>query len=69
MSLSKMDLSVLTVVIVILALSTLTILATGIFLMATGGKANAKYNNKLMTLRVVAQGATIISLILLYILY
>lgn len=64
-----MDLSVLTVVIVILALSTLTILATGIFLMATGGKANAKYNNKLMTLRVVAQGATIISLILLYILY
>ena len=41
-------------------LVTLGILFTGLFSMARGGDFNAKYGNKLMRARVIAQAATLV---------
>ncbi len=38
------------------AMITLAVLVTGIFAMARGGEFNRKHSNRLMRLRVVAQG-------------
>lgn len=55
-----------TVLILVLMVATGLVLAVGIFMMARGGEANAKYGNKMMTLRVVLQAATLVMLVLLF---
>jgi Hypoxia induced protein conserved region len=55
-----------TIVILVLMLATAIALAVGIFLMARGGEANAKYGNKMMVLRVSLQGATLLLLAFLF---
>lgn len=55
-----------TILILVLMLATVAVLVVGIVLMARGGEANAKYSNKLMSLRVVLQGATLLLLGLLF---
>lgn len=45
---------------------TITVLLLGIFSMAAGEKFTKKYGTKLMSLRVLLQGAAIISLVFLY---
>lgn len=55
-----------TILILVLMLATVAVLVVGIVLMARGGEANAKYSNKLMSLRVVLQGATLLLLALLF---
>lgn len=47
------------VLVLIAMLITLGVLATGIIAMARGGEFNAKYGNKLMRARVIAQGVAI----------
>ncbi len=46
----------------------LVVLIVGIVIMAVGGKANAKYSNKLMTLRVILQAIVILMLLAGYLL-
>lgn len=48
------------VLVLIALLVTLGVLITGIVGMARGGEFNAKYGNKLMRARVIAQGVAII---------
>jgi hypothetical protein len=55
-----------TVLILVLMLATALVLGVGIFMMARGGEANVKYGNKMMTLRVVLQAATLVMLVLLF---
>jgi len=45
---------------------TLLVLIIGLVFMATGGKLNTKYSNKLMSLRVLAQAIAIVCIGLLY---
>ena len=47
------------VLVLIAMFITLAVLATGIIGMARGGEFNAKYGNKLMRARVIAQGAAL----------
>jgi len=47
------------VLVLIAMFITLGVLATGIIGMARGGEFNAKYGNKLMRARVIAQGAAL----------
>lgn len=47
------------IALLIAMLITLGVLATGIIGMARGGDFNAKYGNKLMRARVIAQGAAL----------
>ena len=47
---------------------TVVALGLGLFGMATGGKFNQKYGNKLMSLRVMMQGGAIIMLGLMFML-
>ncbi|MEQ8355401.1 MAG: twin transmembrane helix small protein [Kiloniellaceae bacterium] len=47
------------VALLIAMLITLGVLATGIIAMARGGEFNAKYGNKLMRARVIAQGVAL----------
>jgi hypothetical protein len=47
------------VLVIIAMLITLGVLATGIIAMARGGEFNAKYGNKLMRARVIAQGVAL----------
>jgi len=47
------------VALLIAMLITLGVLATGIIGMARGGEFNAKYGNKLMRARIIAQGAAL----------
>lgn len=47
------------VLVIIALLITLGVLATGMIAMARGGEFNAKYGNKLMRARVIAQGVAI----------
>lgn len=49
-----------------LLLATFGVLITGVVLMSVGGKANAKYGNRLMTARVTLQGMAILMLALLF---
>jgi len=56
----------LVLLIVIAALFTLGVLLTGVFTMARGKDVTGEKSNKLMRLRVIAQGATLV-LILLFI--
>lgn len=42
------------------AMITLAVLATGIFAMARGGEFDRKHSNRLMRLRVIAQGIAIL---------
>ncbi len=53
-------------VIAILLLAVLGVLMAGIVLMGVGGKANAKYGNKLMVARVSLQGLVLLLLALLF---
>jgi hypothetical protein len=46
--------------IVVAMLITLGVLFTGLIAMARGGEFNRKYGNKLMRLRVIAQGVAIL---------
>jgi hypothetical protein len=46
--------------IIVISIATLFVLIAGIVFMAKGGKLNAKYSNKLMTMRVMLQAAAII---------
>lgn len=55
-----------TLLILALMGATALVLAVGIFFMARGGEANAKYGNKMMALRVTLQGATLLLLGLLF---
>ena len=48
------------ILVVIAMLVTLGVLFTGLFAMARGGEFNAKYGNKLMRWRVMAQGAALL---------
>ena len=50
---------------IVFALITLGILITGVVGMAKGGDFNRKYGNKLMQMRVAAQGITIFLILLL----
>jgi len=52
------------IVILIMLAVTLGILLTGVLGMARGGEFNAKYGNKLMQMRVIAQFATLILLVI-----
>lgn len=54
------------IIAVLLILATLGILVTGVVVMGMGGKINAKYNNKLMTARVIFQGLALLALALLF---
>ena len=47
------------VLVLIAMFITLGVLATGIIGMARGGEFNAKYGNKLMRVRVIAQGVAL----------
>jgi len=49
-----------------LLLAVLGVLVAGIVLMGIGGKANAKYGNKLMIARVSLQGLVLLMLALLF---
>ncbi len=42
--------------VIVAAMITLAVLVTGIFAMARGGEFNRKHSNRLMRLRVIAQG-------------
>lgn len=46
--------------------ATLFVLVAGVVLMASGGKLNAKYGNKLMQWRVVLQAIAILILFLIF---
>jgi len=48
------------ILVVIAMLVTLGVLFTGLFARARGGEFNAKYGNKLMRWRVMAQGAALL---------
>lgn len=50
-------------------IATLLVLVIGIVFMATGGKLDKKYANKLMSMRVLFQAISIACLGLVYILY
>lgn len=50
------------IIILLLMLATLGVLIFGIITMMRGGEANRKNSNKLMTMRVWLQGATILLL-------
>ena len=47
------------VLVIIAMFITLGVLATGMIAMARGGEFNAKYGNKLMRARVIAQGVAL----------
>ena len=47
------------VMVIIAMVITLGVLATGMIAMARGGEFNAKYGNKLMRARVIAQGVAL----------
>lgn len=53
-------------VIAALMMATFGVLIAGVVLMGTGGKANAKYSNRLMVMRVSLQALVLIMLALLY---
>ena len=46
--------------VIVAAMITLAVLVTGIFAMARGGEFNRKHSNRLMRLRVVAQGIALV---------
>ncbi len=46
--------------VIVAAMITLAVLLTGIFAMARGGEFNRKHSNRLMRLRVVAQGIALV---------
>lgn len=52
-----------------LIIATVIVLVAGVVLMGSGGKANKKYSNKLMTARVMLQGAAIALLFIMYAMY
>lgn len=56
---------VLPIIVIGLLAATALVMIGGIFMMAKGGEANAKYGNRLMTLRVTLQAATIIAFAIL----
>ena len=49
-----------------LMLAVLAVLVVGLVLMVAGGKANQKYSNKLMVMRVVLQGLVLLTLVILF---
>lgn len=49
-----------------LVLATLGVLVAGIALMGAGGKANARYGNKLMVARVSLQGLALLTLLAMF---
>lgn len=51
--------TLMTILVVIAMVITLGVLFTGLFSMARGGAFNAKYGNKLMRARVIAQAVAI----------
>ena len=53
-------------VITILLLALIGVLFTGIALMATGGKTNSRYANKLMAARVWLQGGVLLLILLVF---
>ncbi len=53
-------------IIVVLMLGIFTVLMTGVIIMGIGGKANKKYSNKLMSMRVALQGLVLVVLLLAY---
>ncbi len=57
----------LTVLLFILMLAVLGVLLCGVVLMATGGKANSKYANKLMMARVILQGCALAVVALIFV--
>ena len=58
----------LTVLIVLGLGATLAVLGVGVVAMFRGGEFNRRYGNKLMRARVIVQGATILALILAFML-
>jgi len=52
------------IIVLIMLAITLGILLTGVIGMARGGEFNAKYGNKLMQMRVIAQFTTLILLVI-----
>ena len=54
------------ILIAILILATLAVLISGVVLMSLGGKANAKYGNRLMVARVSLQGLALLFIMLLF---
>jgi hypothetical protein len=50
----------------ILLLAIVGVLVAGVVLMGVGGKANAKYGNKLMVARISLQGMVVVLLALLF---
>jgi hypothetical protein len=46
--------------VIVAAMITLAVLVTGIFAMARGGEFNRKHSNRLMRLRVIAQGIALV---------
>ncbi len=46
--------------VIVAAMITLAVLVTGIFAMARGGEFNRKHSNRLMRLRVFAQGIALV---------
>ena len=58
---------ILPVIVIGLMLATFVVMVGGIFVMAKGGEFNQRHGNKLMTLRVTLQAATLIAFVLLVI--
>ena len=54
------------IILVLLLILTFGVLVAGIILMGIGGKANAKYANRLMSMRVLFQGLALLLLALLF---
>ena len=54
------------VLLMILMVATAAVLLVGIAVMVKGGKANEKYGNKMMTWRVMLQGAALLLLGVLF---
>lgn len=56
---------ILSALLVVALILVLGVLATGVFVFARGGAANAKWSNRLMNLRVAAQAVAVLILGLL----
>jgi hypothetical protein len=59
----------MTILLYALMIATVLVLVIGVSLMASGGKANKKYSNQLMMLRVLLQGAAIALLFIMYLMF
>jgi len=59
----------MSIIILALMIATVLVLIAGVILMGKGGELNKKYSNALMVARVSLQGAVILLLFIMYLVY